>query len=141
MRVVIDTNVLISATFWSGKPKQILNMVRRGEIRFITSRILLDELKDILVRDDKPFRLSESEASHIVEEFEALAEIIKPRCKVNVCRHKTDNRVLECALDGNAKWIITGDSHLLYFGSFKETEIATPADFMIKSSSAQSTKS
>lgn len=62
MRGVIDTNVLISAIFWSGKPKQIVNMVRRGEIKFLTSRILLDELKEILVRDDKPFRLSEGEA-------------------------------------------------------------------------------
>ncbi len=60
MRAVVDTNILISATFWSGKPKQILNMFRRGEIRFLTSKILLDELKEILVGNDKPFGLSVS---------------------------------------------------------------------------------
>lgn len=135
MRVVIDTNVLISATFWSGKPKQILNMARRGEIRFLTSRVLLDELREILVRDDKPFRLSEDEAAYTVEKFEGPAEIVRPRCNVNICTHETDNRVLECALDGKAKWIIRGDRHLLDLGSFGETRIVTPADFMIISSS------
>ena len=135
MRVVLDTNVLISAMFWSGKPKQIVNMVRRGEIIFLTSRILLDELKEILVRNDKPFRLSEGEAAYIIEEFEGLSEIIQPRCNVTVCTHETDNRVLECALDGKAKWIITGDSHLLDLGSYEGTKIITAADFMIMSSS------
>ena len=49
MRVVIDTNVLISAIFWTGKPKQILNKVRRAEILFLTSGILLEELKEVLI--------------------------------------------------------------------------------------------
>ncbi len=56
MRAVIDTNVLISATFWTGKPKQLLNKVRRGEVIFLTSEVLLDELKEILVRADKSFK-------------------------------------------------------------------------------------
>ena len=66
MRAVIDTNVLISATFWPGKPKQLLNQVRRGRIDFLTSEILLVELKVVLTRDDKPFKLSEEEAQHVL---------------------------------------------------------------------------
>jgi putative PIN family toxin of toxin-antitoxin system len=62
MRAVIDTNVLISAIFWTGRPKQLLNKIRHGEITFLTSQILLDELNKILVRADKPFKLSEKEA-------------------------------------------------------------------------------
>jgi putative PIN family toxin of toxin-antitoxin system len=48
VRVVIDTNVLISAIFWTGKPKQLLNHVRRQKITFVTSNQLLDELRQIL---------------------------------------------------------------------------------------------
>ena len=48
MRVVIDTNVLISAIFWTRKPKQILNKVRRGEITFLTSEFILEELKPVI---------------------------------------------------------------------------------------------
>jgi putative PIN family toxin of toxin-antitoxin system len=62
MSAVIDTNVLISAIFWTGRPKQLLNKIRHGEITFLTSQILLDELNKILVRADKPFKLSEKEA-------------------------------------------------------------------------------
>jgi putative PIN family toxin of toxin-antitoxin system len=62
VRVVIDTNVLISANFWTGKPKQLLNRVRHQEITFVTSNDLLNELKEILIRRDKPFHLSDNEA-------------------------------------------------------------------------------
>jgi uncharacterized protein len=135
VRAVVDTNILISATFWSGKPKQILNMIRRGQIRFLTSKILLDELKEILVRDDKPFGLSESEAANVLKELKNLAEIVEPRCSVSVCEHQADNRVLECALEGRAEWIITGDRHLLDLGAYEEIRIVTAADFIFMSSS------
>jgi len=59
VRIVIDTNVLISATFWTGNPKQLLNRVRKKEFVLLTSQILLNELKEILIRPDKPFKLSE----------------------------------------------------------------------------------
>jgi len=59
VRIVIDTNVLISAIFWTGKPKQLLNKVRNKKVTFLTSKALLHELKEILVRKDKPFKLSE----------------------------------------------------------------------------------
>ena len=109
MRVVIDTNVLISATFWPGKPKQLLNQVRRGKIDFLTSEILIAELKEVLTRDDKPFKLSEEEAQHALAAIMDIAEIVEPHSVITRCQDETDNRVLECAVDGQADWIITGD--------------------------------
>lgn len=73
MRVVIDTNVLISAIFWTGKPKQLLNHVRRKNITFVTSKHRLNELKGILIRKDKPFHLSENEANQVLKAIERLA--------------------------------------------------------------------
>ena len=102
MRVVIDTNVLISATFWPGKPKQLLNQVRCGAITFLTSEILLAELKEVLTREDKPFKLSAEESERVLGAIRNLAEIIEPHSSVTVCRDDADNRVLECALDGRA---------------------------------------
>ena len=130
MRVVIDTNVLISATFWPGKPKQLLNQVRRGAITFLTSEILLAELKEVLTREDKPFKLSAEESERVLGAIRNLAEIIEPHSSVTVCRDDADNRVLECALDGRADWIITGDRHLLELESFMGIEIATVANFL-----------
>lgn len=130
MRAVVDTNVLISAIFWPGKPKQLLNKIRRGEITFLTSQALLSELKQVLTRKDKPFKLSEEEAQRVLSAIRDLAEVIQPHSQVTRCRDEPDNRVLECALDGRADWIITGDTHLLEMRSFEEIKITTVADFL-----------
>lgn len=130
MRVVIDTNVLISATFWPGKPKQLLNQVRRGKIDFLTSEILLVELKEVLTRDDKPFKLSEEEAQHALAAVMDIAEIVEPHSVITRCKDEADNRVLECAVVGQADWIITGDRDLLDLKSFEGIEIVTVAHFL-----------
>jgi len=130
VRVVIDTNILISAIFWPGKPKQLLNQVRRGDITFLTSQALLTELKAVLTREDKPFKLSEEEARRVLRSISGIAEIVQPHSSVTRCRDETDNRVLECALDGRADWIITGDTHLLELRSFEGIKITTVADFL-----------
>ena len=130
MRAVIDTNLLISATFWAGKPKQLLNQVRAGEIVFLTSQVLLNELKEVLIREDRPFKLSTAEAERVVIAMRELAEIIQPRSRLAVCRDESDNRVLECAKDGRADWIITGDLHLLELKSFEGIKIVTVDDFL-----------
>ena len=130
MRVVVDTNVLISAIFWTGKPKQILNKVRREEITFLTSEFILEELRDVLTREDKPFKLSDQEAERVVAGMRNLAVLVKIDSHMSVCRDENDNRVLECAIDGNADCIITGDSHLLQLGSFQKISIITVSDFL-----------
>ena len=130
MRVVIDTNVLISAIFWTGKPKQLLNQVRLGRITFLTSAILLAELKEILTREDKPFKLSAEDAERVVAAMRDLAEIVEPQQRLSVCRDEGDNRVLECAVEGRAEWIITGDGDLLDLKAFQGIPIVTVANFL-----------
>jgi putative PIN family toxin of toxin-antitoxin system len=141
VRVVIDTNVLISAIFWTGKPKQILNKVRQEEITFLTSEALLEELKTVLGREDKPFKLSEEEAEHIVTAMRDLAEVANMCSHVSACHDQKDNRVLECAIDGNADFIITGDFHLLQLSSFQKIRILTVADFLTHLKGSNDSKS
>ncbi|MER3446070.1 MAG: putative toxin-antitoxin system toxin component, PIN family [Candidatus Dadabacteria bacterium] len=130
MRVVIDTNALISGIFWSGKPKILLNKARRGEITSVTSEVLLSELKDILTGEDKPFHLTASEADRIVSSVRVISDVILPISKVSVCRDEDDNRVIECALDGNAKYIVTGDFDLLALREYQGIAILSVADFL-----------
>ena len=130
MRVIIDTNVLISGTFWSGKPKILLNKARHREIASVTSEILLNEVKEILTREDKPFRLSMSEANRIISSIRDISDVILPKSKVSVCRDEDDNRVLECALDGNAEYIVTGDTDLLDLREYQGIYILNVADFL-----------
>jgi putative PIN family toxin of toxin-antitoxin system len=130
VRAVIDTNVLISAIFWPGKPKQLVNQVRLGKITFLTSQPLLSELEEVLTREDKPFKLSEGEAQRVLAAVRNLAEVVQPHSLVKRSRDETDNRVLECALDGRADCIITGDRHLLELRSFEGIKITTVANFL-----------
>lgn len=130
MRVVVDTNVLISAIFWTGKPKQILNKIRRGEILFLTSGTLLEELEGVLTEKEKPFKLSPEEAERIIIELRELAEIVQTHTRVTACKDENDNMVLECAIDGDAECIVTGDLHLLKLNPFKDIRIMTVADFL-----------
>lgn len=130
MRIVIDTNMLISAIFWTGEPKQLLNQVRHQKVTFITSENLLDELKEVLMRQDKPFKLSAGEAERIVTAMRNLAEIVRTHSQVTVCHDERDNKVIECAIDGKADCIISGDLHLLGVESYKGVKIMTVSDFL-----------
>jgi putative PIN family toxin of toxin-antitoxin system len=130
MRIVMDTNVLISATFWTGKPKQLLNQVRHQKVTLITSESLLDELKEVLMRQDKPFKLSGEEAGRVVTAIRNLAEIVQTHSQVAICHDERDNKVIECAIDGKAECIISGDLHLLGLKSFKGIRIMTVSDFL-----------
>jgi putative PIN family toxin of toxin-antitoxin system len=91
----------------------------------LTSEILLDEL-----REDKPFKLSRAEAERIVTEIRNLAEIIETKDHLSVCKDEMDNRVLECAEEGKAGFVITGDQHLLDLKSFHDVRIMTVAEFL-----------
>ncbi|MBI3016214.1 MAG: putative toxin-antitoxin system toxin component, PIN family [Candidatus Tectomicrobia bacterium] len=130
MRIVVDTNVLISAAFWTGKPKELLNRVRQRRLTFLTSEVLLDELREVLVREDKPFKLSAEEAARVVAAMRDIAEIVQPHSRVTICQDDQDNRVLECAMDGSAECIISGDLHLLGLKSFQGIQIMTVSDFL-----------
>jgi len=130
MRVLIDTNVMISGTFWPGKSKVLLNAVRRGEITCVTSETLLEEFREILTDPQRPFRLSAQDASRIVDAWRSVATVIAPTSHVAVCRDPDDNRVLECALDGQAEYIITGDKDLLDLEEFQGMRIINVADFL-----------
>ena len=130
MRIVIDTNVLISAIFWTGKPKQLLNHVRRERITFVTSNQLLDELREILIRQDKPFHLPDNEADQVVEALRGSAEVVESHSRITICRDEMDNRVIACAIDGKAEYIITGDLHLLGLRSYQSVKIMTVSDFL-----------
>ena len=125
MRVVIDTNVLISALFWVGRPKRLLNAARINKIAFITSESLLTELKGVCTAMNKPFHLSKSEADKIIDHLKDIAEeVVSLKSNVTLCKDEADNRVLECALDGKADYIVTGDKDLLSLKSFKGIKIA-----------------
>jgi len=127
---VLDTNVLISGTFWLGPPKEVLHRAKVGFFQAVVSPALLAELHDVLTRKDKPFCLSTTEAKRVEMDLLSYAQVVRPKAHVAVCRDSADNRVLECALEAGANFVITGDPDLLEIGHYRGIKIVKVRAFL-----------
>ncbi|MFN2595153.1 MAG: putative toxin-antitoxin system toxin component, PIN family [Actinomycetota bacterium] len=126
MRVLLDTNVLVSAILFGGVPRDVLRAVIDGRIRIVSSAHLLDELEDILVAK---FGFSKAAAVETRSELEVLADLVEPPDVPKVCRDPDDDHVLAAALTGRVDLIVTGDRDLLVLEWYNGLEIVTPAMF------------
>jgi putative PIN family toxin of toxin-antitoxin system len=135
---VYDTNILISGLFWRGVPRRVIHLARDGKVQAITCQVLLDELKHVLVRPNKPFQLSEQEADQVLEDVLTFAQAVSPTDIPQVCRDPNDNIVLACALAGKADYIVTGDPDLLALEEYQQIKIITAREFFDTVETAQS---
>ena len=126
MRIVIDTNVLISAFIGRGRSHQVFeHCVRNHQI--VTSQFVLDELQEKLI--DK-FKYSEEAAHEVVALLQSTAEIIAPQTLASsVCRDSDDDNILATAVTGQCQLIITGDKDLLVLQRINDIAIVNPATF------------
>jgi putative PIN family toxin of toxin-antitoxin system len=91
--------------------------------------VILDELKDVLQRPK--FGFSAEVCLHIIEELHGACDIISPSVSIDVIRSDPDdNRILECAVEAQAHFIVSGDPHLLDLGKFEKIRIISPADYL-----------
>lgn len=130
MRIVLDTNVLISALAFPGsKPDQILSRIRRGQIDLYVSPFILSELDRVLL---EKFRFTRQEVDALVRAIRTMAHLVTPAERITVITAKDDdNRILECACAAQAEFLVTGDKeHLLPLESYSDIAIVTPAQFL-----------
>jgi len=119
---VADTNVIVSALFWEGNESKIIGLAEEGKIKLLTSIALLDELKKVLMYER--FGLDEKTVDDNVKYVLTISEIIAPKRRIRVIREDPgDDRVLECALGGKARYIVSGDKHLLQLKKFRGIKI------------------
>lgn len=128
VRVVLDTNIIVSAIIFKGKPLQVLDLILRERLKAITSPILLAELKEILT---KKFKLPKYEFELAIKNIEEIFEIIQPKISLNILKaDPDDDRVLEAASEGHCDYIVTGDREILSLGTFKNIQIVTADEFL-----------
>lgn len=133
MRVVLDTNVLISATFSAhGNPAQILALWQQGLMEVVISEAAIEELRRVLEYPQvKRFcRYSADELEEFVQLLRSEGVMVTPGKTIDIVSDVTDNLFLEMAVAGNATIVVSGDKHLLAVGRFQEIEIVTPAIFL-----------
>jgi putative PIN family toxin of toxin-antitoxin system len=129
MTAVIDTNVVLSAILFGGKPRQVLEMALSGSIRLAISESLVKELQGVLQRPK--FELSAQLVQTIVSEYASIASWVEPLEHFNVVvDDPSDNHFVDCAVAAKADYLITGDKHLLNLGTFKMIKIVSVDNFI-----------
>jgi putative PIN family toxin of toxin-antitoxin system len=127
-RVVLDTNIYISALMFGGLPGSLLDLAFLQSFVLVISPALLDELDEKL---RFKFGVSAKDTASIRAKLESKAEIVRPDMVLHVTQDDPDNnRVLECAVKGSADYIVTGDRHLLKLGSYEAISIVTVRQFL-----------
>lgn len=129
LRVVYDTNVIISGLFFHGNEAVVIELGKDGSIDVYISQYILDELFGVMTRK---FNRRLPDVEDNLSQFMARATIVTPSRNVSVVQtDPDDNHILECCLEANADYLITGDEgDLLPLGRFHGTEIVNAGRFL-----------
>ena len=130
-RVVVDTNVLISALLLpAGKPGQVLNHLSDSGATLLLSRITFLELASRLDRPKFDRYRTRAQRDRYLEWLADVAEWVKPSIRIEACRDPDDNRFLEVLIAGQGDVLISGDSDLLDLHPFEGRSIVAPGEFL-----------
>jgi putative PIN family toxin of toxin-antitoxin system len=131
MKLLLDTNVLVSAFLWQGVPGRLIELGIEQEIQLVTSRVLLDELADVLPRKKLAKKVAATglTPTQIVLNYRRLAQLVTTRkLSQAVSRDADDDHVIACAIAAQADLIVSGDEHLLSLKIHQNIPILTPAE-------------
>lgn len=128
MRIVVDTNIVVSALLWGGPPRAVLTAAREQRITLYTSAPLIAELEDVLSRNKlaRRFAAIGRTPGDALDRYLALVRFVTPAMlEAAVSRDPDDDQVL--AIAANAELIVSGDRDLLDIGHFREIPIIDAA--------------
>ena len=124
MRVVLDTNVLVSALISRGKPRTLLRLIKAKDHSLIISHPILEELSRIASNDKIARYASTEDYTEFLKNLLEKSSLVRAKSKVHVF-NDADDRILSTARDGKADMIVTGDKHMLGLKTFRHIRIIT----------------
>lgn len=128
MKVVFDTNIFISAFVIPGSQaeKAVLRIIEGRDV-LLLSKGILDELLTVL---STKFSRDKEEISRVAVILSEIGQWVVPSEKIKVLNDDPDNRILECAVSGNADVIVTGDKELLRLRGYGKTKIISLKEYL-----------
>jgi len=130
---VIDTNVFVSALIAGGTPFAAIETTRQGESRLLVTTEIVTEMERVLQRPKFApyFQKRETQPIMFIHNYTSFARYVTP-VKVTDCPIKDEKNLMfiECAVGGEADYIVSGDKHLLTLGAYQGIKIVTPAQFL-----------
>lgn len=127
MRIVIDTNVVASAIFFGGRPRDLLEELFNKRIDAVVSPEILAEYKETF--EELCARYPQKTVRVPLTEIAAACQIVLPKQHFEICRDPDDDKFIDCAVEADCIYIVSGDKDLLVLKQFQDVEIVTVAEF------------
>ena len=133
MKITVDTNILVSATFWYGDSYKIIEKVDNKEIELILSKEIIEEYIEVLNSKEIQEKIKKKnlEIKYTIEKIRTISQIVEKIRSIDIIKEDpTDNKFIECAIAGKATYIISKDNHLLKLKQFEKIKILKPEEFL-----------
>ncbi len=129
MKIVLDTNVLISGIFFGGPPGQILKTWKDQKIQIVISKEILNEYQRVTKELSKKF--PSVNIKPIIELLTIYGKVVETEgINVTVCEDPDDNMFIECAIASNTNIVVSGDNHLLKVSGYQNIDVIKPRNFV-----------
>ena len=131
MRIVVDTNVLVSGMHWGGIPAEIVRAWANGRVKVVCSAEIIREYSEVLHRTNQ--EMPPEKLDGMLSFLISQSEIVQPNHWFKVVLDDPgDNKFIDCAFHAQANLIISGDKHLLRLKKFGPIRILSPSQFKKK---------
>ena len=129
MKIVIDTNIFVSSFFWGGYPREIFERVINGLDELYITDEIIKEITSVM--KSSKFTANSSEIEDYIKIIEKYSKkIVLKNSLESISRDKDDDKILQCGLDGDVDFIITGDKDLLVLIEYKTIKIMKPKEYL-----------
>lgn len=122
LRLVLDTNTLVSAFFWEGNEAELFRKIEQGKAKLYITSEILKEVEEVIKRPkfDQVMKNAGLTPDQIMQKIVSLSHlVIAPQLNIKVCRDEKDNKFLECAESAKADCLVSGDEDLLSLKEYK----------------------
>ena len=130
MKIVIDTNVIASAIFFGGRPKELIEHLVYRRVDAYASTEIISEYRETI--EELSERYSNRPNNIPLTDILFAMKMVEPTTHVDICRDLDDNKFIDCAIDGGCIYIVSGDKDLLSLKSYGDIEIVTVSEFLTK---------
>jgi len=129
MKIAVDTNFLVSATQWDySVSHKLLEKLIRNNAEIFTTKEILEEFTEVLKRD---FLYNEADIQNLLEKILQFLTLVNPSIKIDIIKEDSDdNKIIECAVESKADYIISYDEHLLKLKEFQGIKIVKPEEVL-----------
>jgi uncharacterized protein len=133
LKLVLDTTTFVSAFFWKGNGAQLFRKIEEGRASVYITHELLEAIKEVIKRPKFQAVMNKAGLTPevIVQKIVSVAHLVGgPQLHIDVCRDSKDNKILECAVNANADYIISGDNDLIVIKKYEQIPIIATSELL-----------